>query len=457
MKLKPVKITRNLMLCIFIWIYICLNSMILFRNSDIRYAANFLTMACIVAFAGRLKLYDSTKMIMAMYLLLLSTTALGAGFQQDAYGFVQLCKVLLYFMLLFFVLSTSEHRQKTIETYMNIYLFISILISLQCIVLFFLVWFNCVEPKQIYYETIGGNKQSFGILGYGDAINYFGNSQFLRTTSFFREPSKLGIFLIAPILWTYAKYRETREKKYLIYEGLLMFNFLATFSRAGYLAFAIGCASLFVFHTAFDKRKYEITPTKKMYATILVLCGAICFIVLGRFLYQFTQSEAEMYDKANSYENNAIMGMINRSSAMESRYGNAFIRDDSNFETIFKKISESPLGYGLGWSGREQEFNNPTALGFWVYSGGYPAIIMIALIYVVLFYKYCLACMYSGDLKMRMLGASFISITIQNMSYGSWAEPYYLLVISLMVLAVETKKRELNEACVHEKICAASS
>lgn len=453
-KLRKIKITRHFMLCIFIWIYICLNSMVLFKNTSTRYLAILITMFFIVILAGRWKLYNNIKSIMTMYILLLTTTALGAVFQKDLYGFVQLCKVLLYFVLFFLVLSTSEHIKRSIETYMNLYLFISILISLQCIILFFLVRFNCIEATPIYYETRGGNKLSFGILGYGDAINYFGSSQFLRTASFFSEPSKLGVFLIAPILWTYAKYRETRRKRYLVYEGLLVFNFGATFSRAGYLAFAIGCASLFIFRTASDKRKYEISSIKKAYATILVICGAICFVVLGRFLYQFTQSVDEMQDKASSYENNAIMGMFNRTSTVESHYGNAFVRDDSNFETIFKKISESPLGYGLGWTGREQEFNNPTALGFWVYSGGYPALVMIALIYGYLFYKYCLACMYSGDLKMRVLGASFISITIQNMSYGSWAEPYYMLIISMMALVVEAKKRELY---VHEEVCTAIS
>ena len=162
-------------------------------------------------------------------------------------------------------------------------------------------------------------------------------------------------------------------------------------------------------------------------------------------MYQYGKTDDEMYANAAKYENSVIRGMINRSSTIESKYGNAFIRNNSSFGRVFQKIGEEPFGYGLGWSGRTQEFNNPTALGFWVYSGGILGLAVLIVLYGWLFYRYYLGCMHSGDIQMKAFGIAFLAVTIQNMSYGSWQEPAYMLTIALMILAVEGKEQSLSE------------
>lgn len=446
MKLKKFRINRQLMFCVFVWIYICLDCMTFFKQSSLRYTAILVSMAGMIFFVERIRISFHLKVIFLLYVLLLSSTILGSFAQHDAYGFVQLCKVILHILVLVFVLMASKKSSASIlEDYMKIYLFISVLVSIQCIILFVAVWFGWMEGTRIYYESIGTSRLSFGILGFGDAINYFGKSAFLRTTGLFREPTKLGAFLILPICWAYAQYRKTKKKRYLCYELLMCLNFLATFSRACFLALAVSFVCVYLFRTKFDKWHYKITFYKRFRATILIACCGICFLLLGSLLYQYRQTEDEMYANATRYEKNAIRGMINRSSTIESKYGNAFIRNDSSFGRVFQKIGEEPLGYGLGWSGRTQEFNNPTGLGFWVYSGGVLGLTVLIVLYGWLFYRYYLGCMHSGDIQMKVFGIAFLAVTIQNMSYGSWQEPVYMLTVALMILAVEGKEQSLNE------------
>lgn len=446
MKLKKIQVNRQFVFCIFVFLYICVDCMVLFRQSKLRYVAILLSLCGMIIFAGRIKISFTIKEILSLYILLLFTTILGSISQHDSYGIVQSFKVILHVLVLVLILMVSKKNyDKIIEYFMKIYLFISVLISIQCIILFFFVWFGRGEGTRIYYESLDTFKISFGILGFGDAINYFGKAAFLRTSGFFREPTKLGAFLILPICWGYVQYQKTKKKQYLLYELLMCFNFLATFSRACFLAFAISLTCTFLFQTKSDKRNYHVSFNKKLRATVLITCCAIGFFLLGNFLYQYRQTEDEMYSNSSVYENNVIKGMMNRSSTVESKYNNAFIRDNSSFEQIFLKVKEEPFGYGLGWSGRKQEFNNPTALGFWIYSGGVLALIVLVLLYGWLFYHYYLECMYSGNIQLKVFGIAFLSLTIQNMSYGSWQEPLYMLVVALMVLIVEKKKNEKYE------------
>lgn len=444
MKLERFTFNKQSVFCLFIWLFICFHSMLLFRQTNVRNASILMSIAGIILFVGIIKFSCQEKKILLMYAMLLFTTILGALSQTDTYGIIQLFKVSLGILLLAIVLGTAKRSKEMLANYMNIYLFISVLISVQSLILFVLVRYDLVEINRVYYETQGGYKISFGILGFGDAINYFGSAKFLRTASFFKEPSKLGAFLIPPIFWSFAQYSKTKRKRYIMYGILMFLNFLATFSRACFLALAISCVCLCLFRTAFDKKKYSISMYKKICATILVFCCVIGFLLLGTFLYRFSQTVEEMQSNASSYENNMIMGMINRSTTLKSNVGNVFIRDDSSLNIVFEKIAENPLGYGLGWTGRALGFNNPTGLGFWVYSGGWVALLCLIIIYARLFYRYCLACMYSGDPSMKALGMSFIAVTVQNMSYGTWCEPYYMLIIALMIISVEAKEQEIE-------------
>lgn len=454
MKLKKFQISRQFMFCVFVWMYICFDCMVFFRQTGSRYAALLISMAGMIFFAKRIRMDFHLKIILLLYFLLLMSTVFGSVMQRDLYGLVQLCKVLLHILVLVFVVMASKRSSAGIlKDYMKIYLFISVLLSIQCIILFILVWLGKVEGTRIYYNSIGTSKLSFGILGFGDAINYFGQTAFLRTNSFFREPTKLGAFLILPICWAYVQYRKTKKKQYLLYELLMCLNFFATFSRACFLAFAVSFVCIYLFRTRYDKWHYEITFYKRFRATILIACCGICFLLLGNFLYQYRQTDDEMYANATKYENNAIRGMINRSSTVESKYRNAFIRNDSSFGQVFQKIGEEPWGYGLGWSGRTQEFNNPTGLGFWVYSGGILGLAVLIVLYGWLFYRYYLGCMHSGDIQMKAFGVAFLAVTIQNMSYGSWQEPVYMLTIAMMILAVEGKEQSLKEVKKNKMYC----
>lgn len=434
------KVNKQNIIVFLMWAYICFNSMLLFRTNATK---NIMTLSAILGllFFTRKFLFPSyAKTLLLTYGLLIGTTILGAISCRDISGIFQSVKVLTHFLVLIIILCGLKPSNRLIEKCMSIYLFIAVFTSIQCLMLFVIVWFDLMDSSKVFYEAYGLNKVSYGIFGFGDAINYFSSSAFLRTSGFFREPSKLGAFLIAPMFWTIAKYKETKRKRYMLYEIIITLNFLATFSRAAWLALVVCIGCLMVFKTAADKKRYHVTTFKMTIATFIALGCVVLFFVSGHVLYNYSQSVDEMYANITAYEGNALAGMINRSSTLTSKYNNAFIRDDSSFAIIFERLKTNLFGYGLGWSNGEIDFNNPTGLGFWVYSGGVIALLLLCALYTILFYRYFLGCMYSADNKLKAIGLAFMGVTVQNMSYGSWEEPYYLFIIGLMVVSVELKK-----------------
>jgi hypothetical protein len=395
------------------------------------------------------RLYNDAVQIFILYALLISTTLLGALIECDTSGLVQIVKLGMYFSVLLVILCGVERNIETIELCMNIHLFIAVAISIQCLILFVVVWFDLMDYRTVYFEPYGLTEASYGILGYGNAINNFGKSSILRTSSFFKEPTKLGAFLLAPIFWNLTKYNKTKKKKYLFYETVMILNLLVTFSRAAWLAAVISILCWFVFRTSSDKKEYHVGNNKKAVGTLLTVGGLILVVLAGNILYRYSTTGYD--NNRNKYEGDVLSGMAYRTSSVESSVNNAFIRDSSNFSVIVERVMARPIGYGLGWTkGNTVDFNNPTAFGYWVYSGGIPALFILIILYGMLFYRYFLPCMYSGDGKMKAIGMAFLGNTIQNMSYGTWSEPYYLMIVGLMIMIVGVKTKEISwSAKVH--------
>lgn len=439
--MRKITVSKDEVFICLIFLYVLLQSMILFSNSRLQ---NLLVLICMlglvaVAFSSRLAMCIEVKNIICIYFILLLTIVPGTILVNSTIGYIQFCKVAACLIMFALILAYAMNKNGFVNSFMKVYGGIAVAISIQCLILFVVVWFGLMEGHAVYKDA-RGRELSFGILGYGNAINYFGNIQILRTMSFFREPSKLAAFLMAPLFWYIANIK--KRKRNMIFAVIIGLNLLATFSRAGILAFEIGLCGMIVFRSKPREVEYRsISSGKKLKGALIALCGVVAVVILGRVLYTYAITEDEMYAMSSTVPN-GITGMLIRSMTVTSSSGNMFVRDDSSFNLIFEKLRSQPLGFGLGWSGSVQKFNNPTGFGFWAYSGGYLAIIVLIVLYGYLVLRYYFVCMYSNNPNLIALGSAFIAITIQNMSYGSWCEEYYLITIAMMITEVEQFKNQ---------------
>lgn len=408
--------------------------MILFYSSKLQNMFTMLAMLGIVLTSTIMAMDHDIKVLIILYFLLMASTMVGMFYHGESSDYIQFIKILIYIMIFLLAVMSFINKKNIVEQIMKYYEFIALIISVQCIILFFVVLFHLMNGQWVYKEA-RGREFSFGILGYGQAINYFGNIQILRTCSFFYEPSKLAAFLITPLCWAMAKIRE--NKIMILYVLIIGFNFLATFSRAGFLALAIGVGGLIAFKSSpRGKECRKVTLNQKIRGFVISIIGLLCVLVIGKILYTYAITESELYSQSSTITN-GVSGMIKRSMVVTSSTGNMFVRDDSSFNLIFELLKDNPFGFGLGWSMDGVSFNNPTGLGFWAYSGGFLSIIVLCIIYCFLFGKYYFVCMYSNNSKLRAMGTAFLAVTIQNMSYGTFVESYYLFIIGMMVILVK--------------------
>lgn len=435
-----IKIKRKNLMIFFIMMYILLQCTIIFTSSRITNILKILSIIGMLLVSSRISIGKRDSKIIFIYISLLFSTIIGMAMEGSLTGYIQFLKIGLWISVFIWILCTSK-EEGFIDSFMNVYSTVAFIISIQCLILFFVVMFDIMPGNAVYKEARGG-ELSYGILGYGNATNYFGSFKILRTMSFFREPSNLASFLIPSLFWCGAKYKIDKSKKWIIFIGIIGLNFLATFSRAGFVAFAIGMLGM-LFLRPVKNSIGLVSREKKTSGMILIVAGVVAVIILGNFLYRFVLTEDEFYAGISSVSS-GFEGMLNRTMTLKSSYNNIFIRDDSNFPLIFSFILKNPFGYGLGWTGRQPLFNNPTGLGFWLYSGGFLAAVVIIILYFYLVREYYLECTFSTDYCMRALGASFVGITMQNMSYGTWVGIDYLLIIAFMVSLVEQRKERLK-------------
>jgi len=367
--------------------------------------------------------------LLLCYLLLFFSAALPTVMNVDITGGLILIKYFYMFMVLPILLVSYRGISNCGEFLISTFILIGVLFSMQAILASLGVFLGLLDKSDvIYLQRYGGmDTVTFGILGFGNAIQSpFLDFQILRPQGWFLEPSKLASFLLLPAFVSIGRYQVYRKSRYILSSFLIFIGIFLTFSLAGY--FAVICATLILIFSKFFYRKLKRIPILKFSYLIPIF---LAFFVFAYSLLNLAYIASDI-DKDSLTESQAVItGLLERDRGGPS--GN-LVREIHKSDNYIAVLMDSPLGVGFG-EATSDELRSGNAFLFWFSAGGIMAVLAIIFMFTYIFLVFCHPLLISGDAVFQSLAASFIGHAIQNLSYGNWIEPYFLLHLALVVMS----------------------
>ena len=118
------------------------------------------------------------------------------------------------------------------------------------------------------------------------------------------------------------------------------------------------------------------------------------------------------------------------------------IREVYKSDNYIDVLKDSPLGVGFG-EAKSSELRSGNAFLFWFSAGGIPAVLAIIMMFGYIFLVFCHPLLISENAVFNAVGASFIGHAIQNLSYGNWIEPYFLIHLAIVVMSAKKAKLDI--------------
>ncbi len=378
------------------------------------------------------KLSSHRVLILFIYSALLGAALFGAIISLDFVGIYQWFKFILVFSILPIILLKFPSGTKPPDMLLKMPLFWGSLFSIQSILLFVIIIFNIpIESTIAMLERLDNMREvSYGIFGYANAIQTTAGGSILRAQGWFVEPSILSAFLLYPTFVSFGYYLSTRKIRYLLICLLCASGMIITFSFAGFIASIASILVLFLIRPIGKKtyKRTAVTYIMPFVVIVIFLFSAQFFLSMSHDLYRNTQ-EQTLFTK-----------VFARDPSTQK-----LVREVARMEETTSLLEQHPFGIGLGFTLGESEANTantPNAFLYWAVAGGLPAIIILIFIYFRLFYSYCLPLLLSKYSPYRYIGASFIGVTVQGLSYGNWMVPFYLFNIAVMILCADEIRRD---------------
>jgi O-antigen ligase len=273
---------------------------------------------------------------------------------------------------------------------------------------------------------------NFGVWGFGNAIQSpFLDFKILRPQGWFLEPSKLASFLLLPAFVSIGRYRVSRKKIYFLSAFLIFMSILLTLSLAGY--FAVVCTVLLLSYSKYFYRNLKKIPVIKYSYVIPIF---LIFFGIAYSLLNLTYILNDV-DKDSVSENQAVVAEL-MARDKDGPSGN-LVREVYKSDNYINLLKDSPMGVGFGES-KSSELRSGNAFLFWFSAGGIPALLAIIILFGYIFLIFCHPLLMSENAVFNALGASFIGHSIQNLSYGNWIEPYFLIHLAIVVMSAKKAK-----------------
>lgn len=286
---------------------------------------------------------------------------------------------------------------------------------------------NMVEVEKF------GNLVQMSSYGFGIFASWggFAGHTLYRLNSYFIEPSKFAMFLEVPFFLLLERYKNCNGKaRRRTLFGLVCVStaFLFSMSRAG----MVSLLATIVYAKILKRNNKSVRNGadgddifKMIAAAFLMIIGALIMlnvlVALGKFfpgIPFLSEGITDMSGKANLVRNETV--------------------DSSHLLTLFL---QHPFGSGFSSIVALNKVTNlANAFIFWTVIGGFFAIVILAMIYIKILLNNYIPAVSSGDYKLRGIANAFFSVTIHSLSYGTWMEPIYILLIVTMICM---RRREL--------------
>lgn len=362
--------------------------------------------------------------LLFVYAVLFGGCLLASLVKRDLLGVAQFFKVALGFALLPLMLTKLSFGRPLPAGLFRLPICVGAVLALQSLVLFYVIFFDLpIDPEAVKIERyLDMVEASYGLFGFANSIGYgIDGSRILRVQSWFLEPSTFGAFLLFPTFTSFGMYWVRRNVLYLIAGLLCGAALILTFSLANYLALL--CAGVFL----------VVTRVRVWIPRSWGLRALIPLVALGVFAMGSTFAMRQAHDMFLSPLRRTRLGaVLGRDPSTQT-----LLRSTSRVEQSIALLQRNPIGIGFSHTqgdGGASQLSSPNAVLFWMVSGGIPALVALVWLYGSLGFRYCLPLMLSGDPLLRSVAAAFVAATIQGLSYGTWAQPFYLYVVGVLVL-----------------------
>lgn len=375
--------------------------------------------------------------LLLLYCMLFFSAALPSILNVDFSGGMHVMKLLFMFMILPVLLVCYRSVPECDNFLTSVFIAIGVVFSIQAIGASIGVFTGVLGRYNFVPIQRYGNMEivSFGVWGFGNAIQSpFADFKILRPQGWFLEPSKLASFLLLPAFVSIGRYQIYRKKMYILSACLIFSAIFLTLSLANY--FAVVCAVLLLLYSKLFYRHLKNNPFFKFsYVIPIFLIFFGCAYGLLNLAYV-----ANDIDKDSVTEGQAVVAGLMRRDA-DGPSGNLF-RETYKSDNYVNLIMDFPLGVGFGSTAKSGELRSGNALLVWVTAGGIPALILLLTLFIYIFLFFCHPLLISGNAVFNAMGASFIGHAIQNLSYGNWIAPYFLVHLALVVMSA--RKAKLN-------------
>jgi len=372
--------------------------------------------------------------LLLCYLMLFFSAALPTILNVDIEGGLILIKYLYMFMILPVLLICYRSFPNSDNFLISTFLVIGVLFSVQAIVAWLGVFFGLLDTSNIGRIQRYGNMEivNFGVWGFGNAIQApLLDLKILRPQGWFLEPSKLASFLFLPAFVSIALYRVSRKKIYFLSAFLIFTAIFLTLSLAGY--FATVCIVLLLRYSKYFYRNLKRIPIiKYTYA----IPSFVIFFGIAYSLLNFTYFLNDINQDEVTEGQAAVAALMGRDK--DGASGN-LIREVYKADNYFNVLRDSPLGVGFSES-KSSELRSGNAFLFWFSAGGVPAVLAIIILFGYIFLIFCHPLLISENAVYNAVGATFIGHAIQNLSYGNWIAPYFLIHLAIVVMCARKAK-----------------
>lgn len=431
---------RDLLLGLAFWVFIIEASTFYVRSNTIDNIFQFfvcLLMLFLVLVKGcRRQIVISRVLI--LYLLLVSSALVHDLVAWDMTGLREGAARFLLLAVLFYMDNTLTLDRGIPDSLFVIPVLYGGFISIQGMILQTMNFLGMpVLTKRVVMEKF---QVSYDMEIHGLGVVMYNGGRFLgrdmlRIYGHFIEPAKMAAFLLIPIFFSWGLYQKSGKKFYKYMMMLCLAGLLLTFSRAGLVAL-IGAL---VIRKIVGKRTrslnekeashYPVTGRKDL---IKLVVAAAVFLIAAILALNLLVALAKFFPEFRILYH----GITNEQGKV-----NLIRKEGADISYVARLIKDRPLGYGF--SGNSSVHTNlANAFIYWLICGGLPGAVLVLILFGYFMLKFAVPALKSTDPLQTAVACAFLALTIQNLSYGKWADVDFLFLAGLLAAGKRVNSKE---------------
>ena len=432
------RLNKNKIAALFVWIYVIEATTFYVKSNfiDNVFQLGAILLMCFLLVesgqARRLRVNNEFLLYLLLLLLGLIPDILSGNF---LIGFTVMGSYALPVLMFIYVRNRFDNIEKMDRWLFSVPVLYGVFISVVGIIqeIANLMGLPLVITLENIYKTGNTNVAMcslFGIpLGQYSSWGKIAGRTLLRIQGFYIEPSKMAMFLMIPIFFSWGLLKQTKQRKYKYALILCSICFVLTMSRAGIISVV---ATLVVKHFYNKNKKYsnEIVMPKTSANDIIKLFGIAFGIALAAVIVLLLMVQLSKIFPELEF---LYVGITDLSSGK----ANLIRQETVDTSAIINGLISKPYGFGFannlhGSSTSALDTNLANAFILWLVTGGFIGAVVAVFIILSTLVHYAIPCIKSNEPIKTGAGLAFFGLMIHSLSYGTWMTPEFLFVTALV-------------------------